>query len=99
MAKNNSSSAPTVTHAAKFAVSPPLRELAKLPQPAQYGFHEINPLGRIPMKEFGKVVDPGEQSFAGPAANYSIGLNVLGVGNGFPNLQRPGCASRHQHGG
>jgi hypothetical protein len=89
IAQNNSSPAPTVTHAVKFAVSPPLRELAKLPQPAQYGFHEVNPLGRIPMKEFGKVVDPVEQSFAGPASNYSLGLNFLGVGNGFPNYSVP----------
>ncbi|MGO9519864.1 MAG: hypothetical protein ACLPND_22735 [Candidatus Korobacteraceae bacterium] len=89
MAQNSSSSAPTVTHAVSFAVSSPLRELARLPQAPQYGFHEINPLGRIPMKDFGHAVDPVEQSTAGPAANYSIGLNILGVGNGFPNYSVP----------
>jgi len=89
MAQDNSSTTPIVNHAVHFAVSPPLRELAKLPQPAQYGFHEANPVRRYPMKEFGKVVDPVEQSFAGPAANYSIGINVLGVGNGFPNYSVP----------
>ena len=89
LAQDNSSPAPTVRHAVSFAVSPPLRELAKLPQPPQYGFHEANPVRRIPMKEFGHVVDPVEQSTAGPAANYSIGLNFLGVGNGFPNYSVP----------
>lgn len=89
MMAQNDSSVPTVTHAVKFAVSPPLRELAKLPQPPQYGFREANPVRHIPMKEFGKVVDPVEQSFAGPATNYSIGLNFLGVGNGFPNYTDP----------
>ncbi len=84
MAQDNSSSQPVVGHAAKFAVSPPLRELAELPQPPQYGFHEVNPIRRIPMKDFGYAVDPVEQSTPGPAANYSIALDFLGVGNGFP---------------
>src|SRR5271166_3411259 len=84
MAQDASSTQPVVGHAIKFAVSPPLRELAELPQPPHYGFHEANPIRRIPMKDFGYAVDPVEQSTAGPAANYAIGLHFLGIGNGFP---------------
>ena len=84
MAQDASSPQPVVGHAITFAVSQPLRELAELPQPPQYGFHEVNPIRRIPMKDFGYAVDPVEQSAAGPAANYSIALDFLGVGHGFP---------------
>src|SRR5271165_1371070 len=88
-AQDNSSAMPIVNHASSFAVSAPLREIAKLPQAPQYGFHEVNPIHRIPMKDFGHAVDPVEQSTAGPAANYSIGLDFLGVGNGFPGYSVP----------
>ena len=33
----------TINHATRFAVSPPLRELSKLPSPPQYGFHRGQP--------------------------------------------------------
>jgi len=89
LAQGTSPSQPVVGNAVKFAVSAPVREIAKLPQPAQYGFHEANPVHHIPMKDFGHAVDPVEQSTAGPAANYSIGLNFLGVGNGFPGYSVP----------
>src|SRR5271166_3018122 len=88
-AQDNSSAMPIVNHASSFAVSAPLREIAKLPQAPQYGFHEVNPIHRIPMKDFGHAVDPVEQSTAGPAANYPIGLDFLGVGNGFPGYSVP----------
>jgi len=75
-----------IQHPVRFAVSPPLRDLAKLPQPPQYGFREANPVRHIPKRPFGRVVDPVEQNSA-PAGGvaYSIGANFLGVGNGFPN--------------
>jgi len=80
----------TVTqHAVRFAVSPPLRDLAKLPQTPQYGFHEANPVRRIPKRPVGPVVDTVEQSSAPDGVAYSIGLNFLGVGNGFPNYSVP----------
>ena len=75
--------------AVRFAISPPLRDLAKLPQPAQYGFHEANPVRRIPKRPIGPVVDTVEQSIRPAGANYSIGLDFLGVGNGFPNYSVP----------
>ncbi len=79
-----------VNHAVAFAVSAPLGEAAQLPQVPQYGFHEANPVRRIPKRFTGQVVDRVEQSsLEVPQANYSIGANFLGVGNGFPNYSVP----------
>jgi len=81
-----------VNHAVRFAVSAPLGELANLPQTPQYGFHEANPVRRVPKPAYGQgqVVDPAEQSsIAGPQANYGVVANFLGVGNGFPNYSVP----------
>ena len=84
----NNSSQPTVNHAVASGISAPLRDLAKLPRAPQYGFHEANPVHRIPMRPAGPVVDRVEQKTAGGSANYSIGINVLGLGNGFPGFTR-----------
>ncbi len=81
-----------VKHPVAFAVSPPLGELAQQPQTPQYGFHEANPVRRVPKRLAGQgqVVDPVEQSSVnGPEANYSVIANFLGVGNGFPNYSVP----------
>jgi hypothetical protein len=73
-----------------FGVSAPLGELAQLPQSLHYGFHEANPVRRIPKRSFGKIVDGVEQNRAeGPEAGVTIGANFLGVGNGFPNYSVP----------
>src|SRR5208283_1494401 len=79
-----------INHAVRFAVSPPLRDLAKLPQKPQYGFRLAPPYRRIPKPAVGPVVDTVEQSThpaSGPA--YSIGLDFIGVGHGFPNYTVP----------
>jgi hypothetical protein len=81
-----------VNHAVRFAVSAPLGELAKLPQAPHYGFHEANPVRRVPKPFSGQrpVVDSAEQgSILGPEISYSLGANFLGVGNGFPNYTVP----------
>lgn len=89
-AQDNGSPAPVVRQPIHVAVSAPVRELAKLPQPARYGFHEANPVRRIVKRDFGTSVDPVEQSSTiGSTASYAIGLNFLGVGNGFPNYTVP----------
>src|ERR1700761_4183990 len=63
-----------VQHAVRFAISPPLRDLAKMPQPPVYGLHQANPVRRIPKAAVGPVVDRVEQSsIASPNSNYSIG--------------------------
>ena len=80
----------TVNHPQAFGISAPLGELAKLPQPLNYGFHEANPVRRVPKHAIGGLVDPVEQNYPnGPQANYSIGADFLGVGNGFPNYTVP----------
>jgi hypothetical protein len=77
-------------HAVAFGISAPLGDLAKLPQPLHYGFHEANPVRRVPKRSFGQVVDRVEQSsMASPAANFTLGADFLGVGNGFPNYTDP----------
>ncbi len=90
-AQDSASPTPTVNEAIHFAVSPPLSEIAKMPRAPQYGFHEAPPVRRIPKRDFGVAVDPVEQSltFGPPAVNYTIGLDFLGVGNGFPGYTVP----------
>jgi len=81
-----------VKHPVAFAVSPRLGDLAQQPQTPQYGFHEANPVRRVP-KRFageGQVVDRVEQSSIDvPEASYSVIASFLGVGNGFPNYSVP----------
>ncbi len=79
-----------VNHPVAFGISAPLGELAKIPHAPSYGFHEANPVRRIPKRGVGGTVDSAEQNQPyGPEANYSIGANFLGVGNGFPNYSVP----------
>jgi hypothetical protein len=91
VAQDSASPEPTVRQAVGFAVSPPLRDLAKLPRAPQYGLHEALPVRRIAKRYFGLAVDPVEQNTAigAPVVNYSIGLDFLGVGNGFPGYTVP----------
>jgi hypothetical protein len=75
--------APTLTHATAYGVTEPLGELAKIPQPVQYGFHLANPVRRIPKQNFGHGVDTAEQNPTFPS-EFSIVNNFVGLGNGFP---------------
>jgi hypothetical protein len=91
-AQQNSNPPMTVRHAEAFAISPPLGELAKMPQTPIYGFHEANPVRWVnfhPGRQLGPARDPVEQSSPGPASSFSLGLNLLGVGNGFPDYSVP----------
>jgi len=73
-----------------FGISPRLDELAVMPKAAHYGFHEANPVRRIPKRSFGHVIDTVEQnSTNSPSAEFSVGADFLGVGNGFPNYSVP----------
>src|ERR1039458_2398588 len=76
---------PIVNHAVASGISAPLRDLAKLPARPQYGFHEANPVRRIPRRPAASLVDRVEQHSSAVPVNYSIGIDVLGLGNGFPN--------------
>ena len=83
------SPSPSVNRAEPSQVSPRLDELAKLPAPLQYGFHEAPPLRLIPKRNFGSSVDPVERgALAGPSS-VSIGFNYLGLGNGYPGYTVP----------
>ena len=79
----------TIRRAQAFAISPPLSELAKLPQTPHYGFHEANPVRRVPKPHAGPIVDSVEQSFVPAGSAYTIGANILGVGHGFPGYSVP----------
>jgi hypothetical protein len=79
-----------IQHATRFAISPPLRDLAKMPQSPRYGLHLANPVRRIPKRPVGSgVVDPVEQSTVPSTVNYTLGADFIGVGNGFPNYSVP----------
>lgn len=90
LAADNASPAPQIGQAIRFAVSPPLRELAKLPRQEQYGFHLAYPPRRVPKPQAGLVVDTAQHPPATtPSSNYTVGLSWLGVGNGFGSYTVP----------
>jgi hypothetical protein len=80
-AQKNSASASTVRSAIAYDVSPPLRELARLPYSEPYGFHRADRLhfAVVPNVNAGPIVDPVEQSSASGQPNYFVGLNLVGV--------------------
>lgn len=65
-----------------FAVSPPLRELAKLPERERWGFDQEDLPVHVnfhPGRVWGPAVDPVEQKSPGSPSSIGIGLSVLGV--------------------
>jgi hypothetical protein len=74
-----------VTRATGFAVSAPLRDLAKLPPEPLYSSGTPEPIRDIRSQPAGPVVDTVQQTQLTPASNYTVGLSFLGIGNGFPN--------------
>ena len=70
-AQSKSSPEPIVRHAVSFGVSAPVRDLAKLP---------------IPHQNAGSTVGAMEQRAAADGSNFTIGINVAGIGMGFPNF-------------
>jgi hypothetical protein len=84
------SQATTINRAVAFGVTAPLSQLAKLPQAPVYGFHEANPVRRIPKPNTGSLLDRVSQSFKPVSpATYAVNANFLGVGNGFPGYTVP----------
>lgn len=74
----------TFNHPVRFALTPPLRELAQLPRRQHYGFEEAEPVHQVnfhPRRILGPAMDPVEQRTPGPPASFTIGLTVLGVDN------------------
>ena len=75
---------PTMTsgQAIRFAVSPPLRELAKVPGPPAYGFHQAHSVRRANIHPGAfRQVDPVEQNSPGPPTSITTGLSLLGLDN------------------
>ena len=85
VAQNNVQPIITASQAAGFAISPPLRELAKIPPTVQYGFHETEPPRHVdfhPGRGQLSGIDPVEQAFAGlPTVTILPGLSVEGINN------------------
>ncbi len=85
LAQNNVQPTITSHQASAFAISQPLRDLAKLPPTVQYGFHETEPPRHVdfhPGRGQQSGVDPVEQAFAGlPTVTIIPGLSVEGINN------------------
>src|ERR1700685_3086284 len=79
----------TIRHAKAFAISVPLRDLAKLPRTPRKEAEEIDPVRRIPKPHVGRVFDTVEQFSVEPGTPYTLGANIMGVGNGFPGYSVP----------
>jgi len=73
-----------------FDVSAPVGELVKLPVHGQPNDRdlEVDALSTpTPEKRFRRITDPIEQTHVGDRQSFSLGLNELGLGFGFPNFQ------------
>src|SRR5579871_957349 len=85
---------PEVNSPVKFDVSRPLRDMAT-EVPSHAGLHEASPV-RYPhlqqllqMQSGEQVKDGALQTTGGPLVSATVGLNLLGVGNGFPGYSVP----------
>ncbi|MGB9072068.1 MAG: choice-of-anchor D domain-containing protein [Terriglobales bacterium] len=87
---------PEVSYPVYFDVSPPLSEMAKEAAP-QLGFHLAPPV-QYPKLELlqeaarrgqARAADGALQKSFGPLVGATLGLNLLGVGNGFPGYSVP----------
>jgi hypothetical protein len=82
-AQDNFSPKPTIRRATTRGISPPLRELAKLPGRPQYRFQASGLALQSQRRPAGAVVDAVEQSTGGTGSSFSIGISGLGLGSGF----------------
>lgn len=91
---------PEVNYPIQFDISPPLSEMAVEVSPQQ-GVHQALPvrhpklqlLQQLAEQGQGRLADDALQTSVGPLVNTTIGLNLLGVGNGFPNYRVPDAPS------
>ncbi len=77
---------PIVHRPEAFVVSLPLRELAKMPAPLEHGYGQRLSSRSVPRRPVAPVVDSVEESSPAAGSNFSVGLNFLGLGKGFPNF-------------
>lgn len=85
---------PEVNLPVQFDISPPLSKMAtevlsqvQLPLPARRP--KLQLLMGAAQRGQQPVADPVLQTSVGPLVNTTLGLNLLGVGNGFPNYTVP----------
>jgi hypothetical protein len=89
---------PEVNYALQFDTSPPLRDMATAVSP-QMAPHEALPVRRPKLQQLTAQQSqrPSEdgalQTSILPLVSASLGLNLLGVGNGFPNYTVPDAPS------
>ena len=81
-AADESSPQMSSSQAINFAVSPPLRDLAKLPPRPYYSFHQAHSVRRTGAHtDHPYEFDPVEQSSPGAPASITPGLSLLGLDN------------------
>lgn len=83
---------PYVVRAEHHDTSLPLRELANMPVTQPIGPHRVLPARPVHENRNAlgpEFVDPVWQKGPLPAVSANLGLNFLGVGNGFPNYVVP----------
>ena len=78
-----------------FGVTESLRELAKIPQPMQYGFRPANPVRRIHKQNSGQVVDTAERSATFPS-EFSDREELPWAGQRLPRIYRRWSSARCQ---
>jgi len=86
---------PLVNNPIKFDISRPLRDMAT-EAPSQVSPHEAAPVKYPKLRQLMEAQQRGEhiedgalQKSIGPLVSATIGLNLLGVGNGFPGYSVP----------
>src|SRR5271157_3118296 len=87
---------PEVNYPVQFDISPPLRDMATEVS-SHKGFHQASPvrypklqqLMQAAQRDQQPVKDEALQPSIGPLVGTTIGLNLLGVGNGFPGYSVP----------
>jgi hypothetical protein len=87
---------PDVNYPIQFDISPPLRDMAT-ELSLQQGAHPALPVRHPKLQQLMQAAQQGEKPIAdgalqttgGPLVNATIGLNLLGVGNGFPGYTVP----------
>lgn len=90
--QDNSNPSMSIRRPVAFAISPPLRDVAKLPGQPAYRFddadHDRSAIFH-PGRKPAFVADPVEQNSPGAPASIAIGRNLLGIGNRFPGFSNP----------
>jgi hypothetical protein len=75
---------PIINPAQAFAISQPVRTMATA-RMQSFGNLSLTPIPSSHSVSGEAVVDTVEQNASTPSTSFTLGLNVFGIGNGFPN--------------